>query len=55
MRFIEAKDAISLANGMPNTKTFPFVDISVTYKGGTKVKLVGEELSWSLQYGPSQG
>lgn len=55
IKFLESKNAISLANGMPNAKIFPFKEISVTYKNGTKVKLVGEELSWSLQYGPSQG
>ena len=51
----EHKNAVNLANGMPNAMTFPFEEISVTYKGGTKIKLTGEELSWSLQYGPSQG
>ncbi|XP_076637340.1 kynurenine/alpha-aminoadipate aminotransferase, mitochondrial [Colletes latitarsis] len=53
--FMERPNSISLANGMPNTTTFPFEKISVTYKNGKEVKLVGEELSWSLQYGPSQG
>ncbi|XP_076165337.1 kynurenine/alpha-aminoadipate aminotransferase, mitochondrial [Ptiloglossa arizonensis] len=53
--FMERPNSISLANGMPNAKTFPFEEISVVYKNGPKVKLVGEELSWSLQYGPSQG
>lgn len=52
---MERPNSISLANGMPNAKTFPFEEISVVYKNGPKVKLVGEELSWSLQYGPSQG
>lgn len=55
IKFLESKNAISLANGMPNAKMFPFKEISVIYKDGTKVKLIGEELSWSLQYGPSQG
>lgn len=45
IKFLESKNAISLANGMPNAKMFPFKEISVTYKNGTKVKLVGEELS----------
>lgn len=54
-KFAEHKNAISLANGMPNATTFPFEEISVTYKGGTKIKLTGEELSSSLQYAPSQG
>ncbi|XP_029042797.1 kynurenine/alpha-aminoadipate aminotransferase, mitochondrial-like [Osmia bicornis bicornis] len=53
--FVETEGAISLANGMPNAEMFPFEEIAVTYKNGTKIKLVGDELSWSLQYGPSQG
>ncbi|CAL7950900.1 unnamed protein product [Xylocopa violacea] len=40
---------------MPNAKMFPFEEIVVTYKGGVKITLAGEELAWSLQYGPSQG
>ncbi|KOC70213.1 Kynurenine/alpha-aminoadipate aminotransferase, mitochondrial [Habropoda laboriosa] len=54
-RFIETPNGISLANGMPNTKTFPFEEITVTYKNGIKGKLTGDELSYALQYGPSQG
>ncbi|XP_076758302.1 kynurenine/alpha-aminoadipate aminotransferase, mitochondrial [Xylocopa sonorina] len=54
-QFLKAKDAISLATGMPNAKMFPFEEIVVTYKGGTKITLSGEELAWSLQYGPTQG
>ncbi|CAK9813955.1 Kynurenine/alpha-aminoadipate aminotransferase, mitochondrial [Anthophora quadrimaculata] len=54
-KFMLSQNAINLANGMPNTKTFPFEEISVTFKSGTKVKLTGDELTWSLQYGPSQG
>lgn len=52
---MEYKNGISLANGMPNTKMFPFEEISVTYKSGTKIILTGDDLAWSLQYGPSQG
>ncbi|XP_076283098.1 kynurenine/alpha-aminoadipate aminotransferase, mitochondrial [Lasioglossum baleicum] len=54
-KFMETPNGISLANGMPNTKTFPFKEISVSYKDGSKINLTGEELGWSLQYGPSQG
>ncbi|XP_076750202.1 kynurenine/alpha-aminoadipate aminotransferase, mitochondrial-like isoform X2 [Xylocopa sonorina] len=54
-QFLKTKGGISLAAGMPNAKMFPFEEIVVTYKGGTKVTLSGEELAWSLQYGPSQG
>ena len=54
-KFAEHKDALTLANGMPNAMTFPFEEISVMYRDGTKIKLIGEELSWSLQYAPSQG
>ncbi|XP_043254692.1 kynurenine/alpha-aminoadipate aminotransferase, mitochondrial-like [Colletes gigas] len=53
--FLERPNSINLANGMPNITTFPFEEISVTYKNGEKVKLVGDELSCSLQYGSSQG
>lgn len=54
-KFLETENGISLSNGMPNTATFPFEEIAVTYKDGTKVRLVGDDLAWSLQYGPSQG
>ncbi|XP_076665702.1 kynurenine/alpha-aminoadipate aminotransferase, mitochondrial [Andrena cerasifolii] len=54
-KFMRSRNTISLANGMPNAETFPIEQISVTYKSGTKIKLLGEELSSSLQYGPSQG
>mgnify|MGYP004594336393 CR=1 FL=1 len=54
-KFAEHKNAISLANGMPNAMTFPFEEISVTYKGETNIKLTGQELFSSLQYAPSQG
>ncbi|XP_031831649.1 kynurenine/alpha-aminoadipate aminotransferase, mitochondrial-like [Nomia melanderi] len=54
-KFAETPNGISLGNGMPNTKTFPFEEISVKIKDGDEIKLVGEELRWSLQYGPSQG
>ncbi|XP_033324065.2 kynurenine/alpha-aminoadipate aminotransferase, mitochondrial [Megalopta genalis] len=54
-KFIATPNGITLANGMPNTETFPFEEISVKYKDGSRVMLVGEELGWALQYGPSQG
>ncbi|XP_076234228.1 kynurenine/alpha-aminoadipate aminotransferase, mitochondrial [Calliopsis andreniformis] len=54
-KFMQTENAISLANGMPNAAMYPFEEISITYKKGTKVKLSGQDLSWSLQYGPSQG
>ncbi|XP_054011217.1 kynurenine/alpha-aminoadipate aminotransferase, mitochondrial-like [Hylaeus anthracinus] len=47
--------SINFAIGMPNADTFPMEEITVTYNDGTKVKLVGQELSQSLQYGPCQG
>ncbi|XP_054011203.1 kynurenine/alpha-aminoadipate aminotransferase, mitochondrial-like [Hylaeus anthracinus] len=55
LEFMKRPKSVSLANGMPNAETFPFEELSVTYKDGTTVKLVGNELSLSLQYGPSQG
>lgn len=54
-KFIKTENAISLASGMPNTETFPFEEITITYKNGLKTRLFGDELAWSLQYGPSQG
>lgn len=54
-KFMSSRNTISLANGMPNAETFPIEEIAVTYKSGAKIKLVGEELCSSLQYGPSQG
>ncbi|XP_031831655.1 kynurenine/alpha-aminoadipate aminotransferase, mitochondrial-like isoform X2 [Nomia melanderi] len=54
-KFAETPNAVNLANGMPNATTFPFEDISVKFKDGNEIKLVGEELIASLQYCPSQG
>ncbi|OAD58162.1 Kynurenine/alpha-aminoadipate aminotransferase, mitochondrial [Eufriesea mexicana] len=52
---MECENGINLANGMPNAKMFPFEEISVMYTSGINVKLTGNDLTWSLQYGPSQG
>lgn len=53
--YMRSPQAISLAGGMPNTETFPFEKIAVTYKDGTQNDLVDKELATALQYGPSQG
>ncbi|XP_011879387.1 PREDICTED: kynurenine/alpha-aminoadipate aminotransferase, mitochondrial-like [Vollenhovia emeryi] len=49
------KDTISLAEGMPNEKTFPFTEISVKLCDGTSFTLEGSELGAALQYIPTQG
>jgi len=49
------KEAISLAEGMPNEATFPFASINVSLRDGTAFSVQGAELGASLQYIPTQG
>lgn len=49
------KEAISLAEGMPNEVTFPFEKINVTLKDGSSFSLKGPLLGAALQYIPTQG
>ncbi|XP_077303027.1 kynurenine/alpha-aminoadipate aminotransferase, mitochondrial-like isoform X2 [Arctopsyche grandis] len=49
------KNLISLAEGMPNEKVFPFKEINILLKDGTKLDLINKELDIALQYIPSQG
>lgn len=49
------KSLVSLAEGMPNEKTFPFTEISVKLNDGTSFTLEENELSTALQYIPTQG
>ncbi|XP_035743764.1 kynurenine/alpha-aminoadipate aminotransferase, mitochondrial-like [Vespa mandarinia] len=46
---------VSLAEGMPNEKTFPFTEISVKLYDGSSFTLEESELSKALQYIPTQG
>ncbi|XP_024935514.1 kynurenine/alpha-aminoadipate aminotransferase, mitochondrial isoform X2 [Cephus cinctus] len=48
-------NVISLAEGMPNEETFPFVEMRVKLNDGSSFVLEGEELGAALQYIPSQG
>lgn len=47
--------SIFLAGGMPNSSTFPYQEINVTYKDGEVMTLSGKDLNVALQYGTSQG
>lgn len=49
------KNFISLAEGMPNEKTFPFTEITIKLYDGTSFTLNGKELAHALQYMPTQG
>ncbi|KAI4496997.1 hypothetical protein M0802_007945 [Mischocyttarus mexicanus] len=49
------KSLVSLAEGMPNEKTFPFTEISVKLYDGSSFTLEESELSKALQYIPTQG
>ncbi|XP_066602819.1 kynurenine/alpha-aminoadipate aminotransferase, mitochondrial-like [Prorops nasuta] len=53
--FFATPNAISLASGMPNTETFPFKEITVTYSDSVQHKIENTELAQALQYGSSQG
>ncbi|KAL9654354.1 hypothetical protein ABK040_010382 [Willaertia magna] len=49
---------ISLAGGLPNENTFPFISVNVGVKnqeGVETINLSGQSLSTALQYHPSQG
>lgn len=46
---------IPLASGIPHASTFPFQEIDVTYKDGTRHRLTDRELEGALQYGPTDG
>ncbi|XP_024946214.1 kynurenine/alpha-aminoadipate aminotransferase, mitochondrial [Cephus cinctus] len=52
---INRPDSVFLAGGLPNTETFPFANITVTYKDGQRYSLAGQNLDTALQYGASQG
>ncbi|XP_018321016.1 kynurenine/alpha-aminoadipate aminotransferase, mitochondrial-like [Agrilus planipennis] len=49
------KEAISLAEGMPNEATFPFEKITVQLKDGSNFTLRGPQLGSALQYLPTRG
>lgn len=49
------KEAISLAEGMPNEVTFPFESMHVTLKDGSAFTIKGSLLAAGLQYMPTQG
>lgn len=49
------KEAISLAEGMPNEATFPFEKLNVVMKDGSSFSIKGPQLGAALQYIPSQG
>ncbi|XP_012267836.3 kynurenine/alpha-aminoadipate aminotransferase, mitochondrial-like [Athalia rosae] len=53
--FFENPGIIPLAGGLPNTGTFPFKEIKVTFKDGTQHQFVGSELGTALQYTSSKG
>lgn len=49
------KEAISLAEGMPNEVTFPFESLNVKLKDGSSFTLKGSQLGTALQYIPTRG
>ncbi|OXU18971.1 hypothetical protein TSAR_007721 [Trichomalopsis sarcophagae] len=53
--YMKNPDALFFAGGLPNPQMFPFKDISVTYSGGTRMKLENKDLVSALQYGQTQG
>lgn len=55
LHYSAPKEAISLAEGMPNEMTFPFEKINVTLKDGSTFCLKGPQLGAALQYIPTQG
>lgn len=46
---------ISLGGGLPNPESFPFVDVSVRLRDGTKLDLDENEARAAFQYSPTQG
>ncbi|KAK4884051.1 hypothetical protein RN001_000322 [Aquatica leii] len=55
LHYMAPKEAISLAEGMPNELTFPFEKLNVVMKDGSSFTLKGQQLGVALQYIPSQG
>lgn len=55
LHYMAPKEAISLAEGMPNEVTFPFEKLNVVMKDGSSFCLKGAQLGAALQYLPSQG
>ncbi|KAK9704210.1 Aminotransferase class I and II [Popillia japonica] len=55
LAYLAPKEAISLAEGMPNELTFPFEQIDITMKDGSIMTLKGSILGSALQYIPTQG
>lgn len=55
LAYLAPKEAISLAEGMPNEATFPFQKITVSLNDGSEFCLQGRELGAALQYIPTQG
>ncbi|KAF5280892.1 hypothetical protein FQR65_LT03041 [Abscondita terminalis] len=55
LHYMAPKEAISLAEGMPNEATFPFDKLNVVMKDGSSFTLKGQQLGTALQYIPSQG
>lgn len=55
MAYQAPKEAISLAEGMPNEVTFPFESIKVSLKDGSAFTLKGPSIGAALQYIPTQG
>ncbi|GJQ80247.1 hypothetical protein Trydic_g23819 [Trypoxylus dichotomus] len=55
LAYLAPKEAISLAEGMPNELTFPFDKIDITMKDGSVMTLKGQALGSALQYIPTQG
>jgi kynurenine/2-aminoadipate aminotransferase len=46
---------LSLGGGLPNTSTFPIIDLSITLTDGTVVKTNQDRLKLALQYSPTEG
>ncbi|XP_032682526.1 kynurenine/alpha-aminoadipate aminotransferase, mitochondrial-like isoform X2 [Odontomachus brunneus] len=55
LAYSSPKNTVSLAEGMPNEKTFPFTEISIKLYDGTSFTLNEKELATALQYLPTQG
>lgn len=49
------KEVLSLAEGMPNEKAFPYTKLTMEMTNGKTMVLEGPELGKALQYIPSQG
>lgn len=55
LHYMAPKEAISLAEGMPNELTFPFEKLNVVMKDGSNFSIKGAQLGAALQYIPTQG